>query len=211
MRKIELGIAACIYLVILVMNLAGLDRVVCDMGNHVFVFACLVFCFLDWRETHDNQLLAFMAFTFAADVASGFAPTFALGVVLFFASQIVMSFIIWRNNGGRHGWALRAALIAAGLVGIGAAGILSPLYAFGIVYFMWFVSNAIQALAARDWDNLAIRIGLAVYLVGDICLIANLLIPDAGVLKTILTYGTWIPYLPAVLAIALSGEGSKRL
>ena len=206
MRKRSLGIAVAIYLVTLAMNIAGLPRFTCDWGNHAFVFACLLFCLQEWRYTHDNLLLAFMGFTLVADIATGFSEAFALGGVLFFASQIVMSFIIWRNNGGRRGWTLRIALTAAGFAAIAAAGALTPMYAFGVIYFMWFLANAIQAVAARDWDNLPIRMGLVLYLIGDICLIANLFVPDSGVLTTVLTYGTWMPYLPAVFMISLSGE-----
>lgn len=104
-------------------------------------------------------------------------------------------------------WAGRAALTAAALAGVWAAGLLNPFYAFGVVYFMWFVGNAIQAFAAKDWDNIRVRIAMGLYILGDICLIGNLLVPKtSGLLTTVLTYGTWIPYLPAVFLIAASGR-----
>jgi len=206
MRKKELALALLIYLIIIFMNFAGLPKLVCDMGNHVFVGLCLVFCLLEWKQTRNHLLLLFMIFTFLADVTSGFSATFAIGVAFFFVSQILMSLMIWKNNGGRHGWVMRGLLILAGLAGIGLAGMLNPFYAFGVVYFMWFVANVIQAVTAHGWDNILIRTAMVLYLVGDICLISNLLVPKGGLLTTILTYGTWVPYLPAVLMIALSHE-----
>lgn len=204
-EKYRLLTAAAVYAVIFAMNIAGLPRVTCDMGNHFFVLLCLLFCILDWTKLRDNLLLLFMVFTFAADVLSGFTPTFAAGVVFFFASQITMSFMIWRNNGGRHMWAGRVLLIAAMLAILYAFGLLNPMYAFGAVYFMWFVGNAIQAAAAKDWDNTRVRAAMGLYILGDICLIGNLLFPNAGsIVSTIFTYGTWIPYLPAVYLIATS-------
>lgn len=204
-ENIRLLAAAIVYAVIFVMNIAGLPKSACDMANHVFVLLCLVFCAQDWTKLRDHLLLLFMIFTFAADTLSGFTQTFAAGVVFFFASQITMSFMIWRNNGGRHMWIGRAALIAGMLAILGALGMLNPLYAFGAVYFMWFVGNTIQAAAAKDWDNTQVRIAMCLYIIGDICLIGNLLFPEAGgILSTVLTYGTWIPYLPAVYLIATS-------
>lgn len=206
-ENIRLLAAAVIYAVILIMNVIGLPRVTCDMGNHAFVLLCLIFCAQDWPKLHNKLLLLFMVFTFLADTLSGFTPTFAVGVVFFFASQITMSFMIWRNNGGRHMWAGRAVLTAAVLAIVWKLGLLNPFYAFGVVYFMWFVGNTIQAVAAKDWDNTRVRIAMALYIVGDICLIGNLLFPDAGsVVSTVLTYGTWVPYLPAVYLIATSGK-----
>ena len=201
--------AATVYVIILIMNLTGLPRVICDMGNHIFVLICLIFCAQDWTELHNHLLLLFLVFTLAGDTLTGFTPTFAAGVVFFFLSQITMSKMIWRNNGGRHMWAGRAALTAAALAGAGAAGLLNPFYSFGVVYFMWFVCNAIQAFAAKGWDNTRVRIAMGLYILGDICLIGNLLIPKtSGLLTMILTYGTWIPYLPAVYLIATSGRTS---
>ena len=209
MRRALLCTAAVVYLVTLGMNVAGLPRVVCDMGNHAFVLACLVFVAASWRQTRDTLLLAFMTLTFLADVTTGFPQTFALGVVLFFASQIVFSFILWRHNGERRAWPLRITLVIVGLVGIYAAGIFSPMYAFGIVYFMWFLGNAIQTLAAREWENSLVKIAMVLYILGDICLIANLLAGDGEPLRTVLAYGTWVPYLPAVLMIALMGVPAR--
>lgn len=204
-ENIRLLAAAIVYAVIFIMNLTGMPKAACDMGNHVFVLLCLIFCIQDWTKLRNHLLLLFMVFTFAADTLSGFPATFAAGVVLFFASQITMSFMIWRNNGGRHMWAGRAALTAGMLAILWAAGLLNPFYAFGAVYFMWFIGNTIQAAAARDWDNTRVRVAMGLYILGDICLIGNLLFPEAGgLLTTILTYGTWIPYLPAVYLIATS-------
>ena len=90
-----------IYIVIFIMNVMGLPRGVCDAGNHVFVAVCFVFCAMAWKRTKDSLLLIFMALTLAADILSGFPKVFAVGVVFFFASQIVLSMIIWRQNGGR--------------------------------------------------------------------------------------------------------------
>lgn len=210
-NKKRLCIVAVLYMIILAMNLIGLPRAVCDWGNHVFVFACLIFCVSDWGETKDNSLLAFMILTFAADVLSGFSAAFAWGVVFFFASQIVMSHIIWKNNGARRGWLLRVLLTAAGLTGITAAGLLSPFYAFGVVYFMWFAANTVQAVMAQEWTdyNVNVRAAMVLYLIGDICLIANLLVPEAGMLRTVLAYGTWMPYLPAVYMIAVSSRPDR--
>ena len=203
-RKCACAVAVIIYAIILAMNLAGCSKLATDSANHVFVLASLIFCAVEWREHHDNALLSFMALTLVADVLSGFVATFAAGVVVFFASQIVLSLIIWRSNGKKHGVVLRAALIAAGLAAIIAAGVFSPLYAFGIVYFMWFVANVMQALAAGNALPLRFRVGLVLYVLGDVCLIGNLLFAPAGLLGVILTYGTWMVYLPGVLALALS-------
>ena len=150
-----------------------------------------------------------MIFTFAADTLSGFPPVFAVGVIFFFASQITISFMIWRNNGGRHMWAGRIALTAAVMAVLWKLGMLNPFFAFGVVYFTWFVCNTIQAAAARDWDNSRVRIAMCLYILGDICLIGNLLLPNAGgLISTIFTYDTWIPYLPAVYLIAYSGKSA---
>lgn len=194
-----------IYIVIFIMNVMGLPRGVCDAGNHVFVAVCFVFCAMAWKQTKDSLLLIFMALTLAADILSGFPKVFAVGVVFFFASQIVLSMIIWRQNGGRHGWPIRVLLILAGLAGVWAMGLMSPLFGFGIVYLMWFLGNVIQVLAAGRLMPASFRLAMVLYFAADLCLIGNLLIPDSGLITTILTFGTWMPYLPAVLIIALSG------
>ena len=208
-----------IYIVIFIMNVMGLPRGVCDAGNHVFVAVCFVFCAMAWKQTKDSLLLIFMALTLAADVLSGFPKVFAVGVVFFFASQIVLSMIIWRQNGGRHGWPIRVLLILAGLAGVYAMGLMSPLFGFGIVYLMWFLGNVVQVLAAGSapWAGgfvpvaagrlmpASFRLAMVLYFAADLCLIGNLLIPGSGLITTILTFGTWMPYLPAVLIIALSG------
>ena len=201
-RKYACLIAAAIYAVIFIMNVVGCSKLSTDMGNHVFVLACFIFCLLEWRTHRDNLLLIFMALTLVGDILTGFDATFAIAVVVLFASQIVLSFIIWRSNGGKHGIVLRVVLIAAGLIGIIVAGIFNALYAFGIVYFMWFVANAVQVLAAGDRFPVRFRVAVVLYVLGDVCLIGNLLLAPVGVLAIILTYGTWMVYLPAVLALA---------
>ena len=203
-RKGACIVAAVIYAAILAMNLTGCPKLATDMGNHVFVLACLVFCAVEWRTRRDGLLLVFMGLTLVGDVLTGFDATFALAVAVLFASQIVLSLIIWRSDGGKHGLVLTGVLAAAGLGAIAGAGMLSPFYGFGVVYFMWFVANVVQAVAAGDALPLRFRVGAALYLLGDVCLIGNLLFAPAGALGVILTYGTWMVYLPGVLALALS-------
>ena len=209
-KKTWIMIASVIYIVIFIMNAMGLPRGVCDAGNHVFVAVSLGFCAVMWKETRDTLLLVFMILTLAADILSGFPAVFGAGVALFFASQIAMSLIIWRQNGGKHGWVIRALLIAAGLAGVYAMGLMNPFFGFGTVYLMWFLGNVIQALAAGEGLPAAFRVAMVIYFAADLCLIGNLLIPEGGLISTLLTFGTWMPYLPAVLIIALSGRQLAR-
>ena len=210
LRRTACIVAAVIYAVIFVMNVMGLPKLSTDMGNHVFVLACFVFTVVEWRTHRDDALLVFMALTLAGDIMTGFDATFAIAVAVLFVSQIVLSIIIWRANGGKYGVVLRVLLVVCGLVAIAAAGIFSVFYAFGIVYFTWFVANAVQALMAGARLPLRFRVGTVLYVLGDVCLIGNILFAPAGVLGVVLTYGTWMIYLPAVLALALSPTKDPR-
>lgn len=209
-RRTAFITAAVIYVIILIMNIAGLPKLATDMGNHVFVLACLIFCFIGWKRKRDDRLLVFMILTMAGDILTGFDQTFAVAVVILFVSQIVLTLIIMQRNGGKSGVVLRVVLIAACIIAIAGAGQMSAFYAFGSVYFMWFLANMIQALMAGDRLPLRMRIGIVLYFLGDVCLIGRLLTGAEGVAGIIMLYGTWMVYLPGVYLIATSGGLLKQ-
>lgn len=172
-------------------------------------FSAMAVClaFSGYFSLHGGEKIvtAALALSVSADVLLLILDKhYIVGVLLFFAVQILYFMRIMRSN-GRHGaWPVRVCAAAAAVLLVWALDMLTPLNAVASVYFSFFVCNAVQA---RRQDNRLFFAGLCLFLCCDVCVglhnIQNLL-PDS--IADAAAVGMWTFYLPSQVLIALSGR-----
>ena len=131
---------------------------------------------------------------------------YALGIVLFCLVQGLYFVRIYRSNGGRSLWGLRAALFVLALVVLNVLDLLIPLNILALFYFTNFFCNALSSLSCPGQSMRLFSVGLWLFLCCDACvgLFQNpQLVPPA--VSAFVSVGMWLFYLPAQVLIALSG------
>ena len=129
---------------------------------------------------------------------------YAVGVMLFFAAQILYFARIYRANGRKSAWPLRLFLFMAAVAIMAQFGLLSPLDLLAGAYFSFFACNVMQASGS---ENKLFFAGLCLFLCCDICVgLHNMpsALPDW--LQSAARIGMWTFYLPSQVMIVLSGK-----
>lgn len=129
---------------------------------------------------------------------------YAVGVMLFFAAQILYFVRIYRANGHKSAWPLRLFLLMAAVAVMAQFGLLSPLDLLAGAYFSFFACNVMQASGS---ENKLFFAGLCLFLCCDVCVgLHNMpsALPDW--LQNAARIGMWTFYLPSQVMIVLSGK-----
>ena len=129
---------------------------------------------------------------------------YAVGVMLFFAAQILYFVRIYRANGHKSAWPLRLFMFMGAVAILAQFGLLSPLDLLVGAYFSFFACNVMQA---SGLENKLFFAGLCLFLCCDICVgLHNMpsVLPDW--LQSTARIGMWTFYLPSQVMIVLSGK-----
>ena len=161
------------------------------------------------KKNHSENLIAYAIFTTAvADFFmtligndTGFIP----GIIVFCIVQVIYALYLCPAVK----WLLiRAAFLAACLVGLKVVGMLNLKNALGIADLSLLLVNAIIAWTkARSKTSLLFRIGITLFLFCDLSITIRTL-TSAGV-QDIVDYLVWIFYIPSQVAITLSYTSPK--
>ena len=125
---------------------------------------------------------------------------YAVGVMLFFAAQILYFARIYRANGRKSAWPLRLFLFMAAVAIMAQFGLLSPLDLLAGAYFSFFACNVMQASGS---ENKLFFAGLCLFLCLGLHNMPSAL-PDW--LQSAARIGMWTFYLPSQVMIVLSGK-----
>ena len=164
------------------------------------------------RDRHVN-LIAFGLFaTFVADFFATLIgrrmsmTAYLCGAACFCIVELIYAAYL---RGGRGAVIMRAVMVAAGLIVLGAMGALKPDRILGVTNEMLILANVIDAWTARRFTPpMLFRIGITLFFACDTSIIIRSL--ASGSIRTAAAFSVWVFYIPAQLLITLAYMFSCR-
>ena len=127
-------------------------------------------------------------------------PAYIYGAAAFCLVEILYAAYLKAGTGSVIA---RAALFAAGLLGLHRAGMLNAESALGILNVILVLVNVIDAWAAKRRDAaLMFKLGITLFLLCDITVMMKVV--THGGTRTSLSFMTWLFYVPAQVLLTLS-------
>ena len=150
------------------------DVTIGGRGSNPIKFAgillCLIYSLYLSHQGGSRLVSAALTLTVLADVFLLLLDAhYALGIVLFCLVQGLYFVRIYRSNGGRSLWGLRAALFVLALVVLNALDLLIPLNILALFYFTNFFCNALSSLSCLGQSMRLFSVGLWLFLCCDAC------------------------------------------
>lgn len=151
------------------------DVTIGGRGSNPIKFAgillCLIYSLYLSHQGGSRLVSAALTLTVLADVFLLLLDAhYALGIVLFCLVQGLYFVRIYRSNGGRSLWGLRAALFVLALVVLNVLDLLIPLNILALFYFTNFFCNALSSLSCPGQSMAPVFCGsLALSLLRYVC------------------------------------------
>jgi hypothetical protein len=216
-RAFFVGFSAAIYCAFLILDSVGLYHVSATV-KYLGIIACFVFaCAFSLLGGGKNFLVPVaLALTLVADLfLLVLGKYYEVGVAVFIMAQSTyFAHLCVMRGKAKLSIILRLSVIVALELIIAVAGIFSVLNALCAAYFTMLCFNLIDSALLINKESRAVllTVGFALFILCDVCVGLNNLLPPLSALAPLVSYGMWLFYFPSqtLLAMTASVNGNKN-
>lgn len=193
-----------------IMNAGTVSRHVCMFTTIAVNTAVTAYFYLLYgrkiEDRHSNLIAYGLFATFIADLFATLLATgtksasYICGIACFCLVEIIYAVYL---RAGKQTVILRVVTIAAGLIILGAAGMLKAGMALGLINLILVLVNVIDAWLGKRIDApMLFRIGITLFCACDLSIAVRTV--SSGDIRQTAAFVVWIFYVPAQLLITLA-------